>query len=114
MQDSIETGILIVTTTIGSIDAARLLARAIVDAGLAACVQLEPLAASVYHWQGKVCEEPEVRLTIKTVAQRRAGLQAFLAEHHPYALPQFTAWAASCSPEYAQWVRDSLESRGPA
>lgn len=109
MQNCNEHDILTVTTTAGSADAARELARRIVDARLAACVQIDAIAASVYRWEGALCEEPEQRLTIKTLADKRAALEAFIARHHPYALPQFTAWPASCSAAYAQWVRDSLQ-----
>ncbi len=109
MQHCIEADILTVTTTVGSMDHARDLARRIIDARLAACVQLDAVAASVYRWEGALCEEPEVRLTIKTTLESRGLLEDFIAEHHPYALPQFTAWPTSCSAAYVRWVRESLQ-----
>ena len=50
--------------------------------GDAACVQIEEGLTSLYRWQGKDCEEPEVRLTIKTLPGCEAALQElFRAEH---------------------------------
>lgn len=96
--------ILTVTTTVGSLDDARRLGRALVEGQLAACVQLEPIAASIYRWEGKLCEEPEVRLTIKTSPAGAEALQAFFAAHHPYVVPQFVSMACGASEAYGQWV----------
>lgn len=100
--------ILAVTTTVGSPEQARDLARALVQARLAACVQVDESVHSVYHWEGKLCEDAEVRLTIKTLPERLPALQQFLAERHPYQLPQFLSWCQRASPGYAAWVRQAL------
>ena len=110
MEDCNDRDILTVTTTVGSSADAKALARALVEQRLAACVQLEPALTSVYRWEGRICEEPELRLTIKTLPDREPALQAFLAEHHPYDLPQFTAVRMQASAEYAAWVRSELGS----
>ena len=102
------TQILSVTTTVASMEDARRLAREMVEGRLAACVHLEPLAASTYRWQGKVCEEPEVRLTIKTLHSTRGALEAYFAANHPYDVPQFTAATLECSRGYADWVRSEV------
>jgi periplasmic divalent cation tolerance protein len=104
MTQSGEVAILTVTTTVGSMSDARTLARGIVEARLAACVQLDEIAASIYRWEGRVCEDVEARLTIKTVAGRLDALRAYFAEHHPYDVPQFVASAGSASAEYGEWV----------
>ena len=108
MQDCKEHDIWTLTTTVGSLAEAEALARSIVEARLAACVQLEPLALSVYRWDGKTCAEPEVRLTVKTTAGRLDDLRALFAARHPYQSPQFTAWATQASPAYADWVRSEV------
>ncbi|MES2939970.1 MAG: divalent-cation tolerance protein CutA [Pseudomonadota bacterium] len=93
------------STTVGSQADALRLARELVARRLAACVQLEPGLTSVYRWEGKVCEDAEVRLVAKTVAERLEAVQAFFAEHHPYDLPQFLACPMQASEAYAGWVR---------
>lgn len=108
MQDCTELDVLTLTTTVGSVAEARAVARALVDRRLAACVQVEEGLVCVYHWAGRLCEEAEVRLTIKSLPDRQAALLAWMAEHHPYDVPQFTAWTAQASPGYAAWVRAEI------
>lgn len=105
MQDRKEFDILSVTTTIGSLEAAKVLAREILAQKLAACVQLDQGVISLYRWKGEVCEEPEVRLVIKTLPGCEVPLRALLAQHHSYELPQFLAQRTRASEGYAQWVR---------
>jgi periplasmic divalent cation tolerance protein len=108
MQDCKDHDILTVTTTVGSLEDAKRLAREIVERRLAACVQVDAVAASFYRWEGKLCEDPEVRLTIKTLPALRDALQAAFGELHPYDLPQFVAATQSASTAYADWVRSEL------
>ena len=110
MQDCTDRDIVTVTTTVGSLEDAKRLARGIVERRLAACVQLDAIAASVYRWQGRLCEDPEVRLSIKSLAGRRAALQAYFAEAHPYELPQFLCEKHEGSEQYAAWVRGEVET----
>ena len=105
MEDCKETDILIVTTTVGSAADAQRLARELVERRLAACVQVDAGVTSFYRWEGKLCEDAEWRLVIKTQARHEAALQAFFAEHHPYEVPQFVAWPAAASAAYGEWVR---------
>jgi len=108
MQQCIEGDILTVTTTVGSVPAAQALAREILAARLAACVQLEPGLASLYRWNGELCDEPEVRLVIKTMPSCQPALQALFSRHHPYELPQFTAVKMKASQAYFDWVRSEV------
>jgi periplasmic divalent cation tolerance protein len=104
MDDCKDRDILVVTTTVPTLAQAQALGRALVEARLAACVQLEPGLQSFYRWQDRVCDDPEVRLTIKTLPARAGELQAFLARHHPYDVPQFVAQRMEASPAYFAWV----------
>lgn len=106
-RDSLD-DVLSVTTTVATLADAQALARALVEGRLAACVQLEPGVQSFYRWDGKTCDDAEVRLTIKTVPAAAPALQAFLAQRHPYDLPQFLATPLRASAAYAQWVREAV------
>ncbi|MGV3570078.1 MAG: divalent-cation tolerance protein CutA [Ramlibacter sp.] len=106
MEARADLEIVAVTTTVGSVAEAQALARAILERRLAACVQVEPGLQSFYRWEGRTCEDPEVRLSIKTTPAALSALQALFAERHPYQLPQFAATVMQASPAYAQWVRD--------
>jgi periplasmic divalent cation tolerance protein len=100
--------ILTVTTTVGSLADGQRLARLLAERRLAACVQLEGGLTSFYRWQGRLCEDPEVRLVIKTLPECAGALQALFAEHHPYEVPQFLGCTMQASPAYAQWVRSEI------
>lgn len=102
--------VLSVVTTVGSLADARELARLLLERRVAACVQIEPGLVSHYVWQGKPCEEPELRLTIKTLPDQAAALEALFAEHHPYDLPQFLVTEMRASAAYAAWVSESVAS----
>lgn len=102
------TQVLSVVTTVGSEDDARRLAAALLEQRLAACVQVDALQ-SHYRWQGASCDEPEWRLTLKSTPGKLAALQAFLADRHPYELPQVLWHLLDATPAYAAWVRAEVE-----
>lgn len=104
--------ILSVTTTVGSLADAQRLARQLVELRLAACVQLDEGVRSFYRWQGKLCDEAEVRLTIKTLPACEGALRAVFAEHHPYDMAQFLAVVMRGSEAYAQWARHEVTVPG--
>lgn len=101
MQQEIRIG----WTTLGSIASAEALASEIVEAHLAACVQIEALSASVYRWEGKVCQEKEWRLTVKFPLEKAQKLEAFLKKRHPYDCPVWiVVRPESVAPEYLKWA----------
>jgi periplasmic divalent cation tolerance protein len=108
MPQSSDCEVVSVATTVGAMDAARELARQILEARLAACVQLDHGVTSHFRWQGELSEEPEVRLLIKTLPECVPALQALFAGTHPYDLPQFLVTPAQASPAYAAWVRSEV------
>jgi periplasmic divalent cation tolerance protein len=97
----------IVLTTLGADADAAAIARTLVDERLAACVNILPPMTSVYRWQGKVEQDREQQVVIKTGADRVAALQARLRELHPYELPEFLVLDATGSEAYLAWVGES-------
>ena len=108
MKRSNPPSVLSLVTTVASMADARQLARLLLDRRLAACVQIEPGLVSHYTWQGEQHEETELRLTIKTLPDRTAAVQALFAEHHPYEVPQFLAVGMKASAAYAAWVSEAV------
>ena len=108
MEDCKDLDILSVTTTVASRVDAEVLARAILERRLGACVQVEEGLTSCYHWQGRDCEEPELRLTIKTLRACAPALLALFAERHPYEVPQFLGVTMQASPAYFDWVAQQV------
>lgn len=98
----------IVLTTIGADADATSIARTLIDERLAACVNILPPMTSVYRWQGKVEQDREQQMVIKTAPDRVAALEARLRQLHPYELPEFLVLGASGSDAYSAWVGESV------
>lgn len=97
-----------VHTTVSTDEQADRLATGAVEQGLAACVQVEPVR-STYLWKGRLERDNEVRVLFKTTIGRYQALARWLSDHHPYELPAIYATAVrEATPEYAQWVRESV------
>jgi periplasmic divalent cation tolerance protein len=97
----------IVLTTFGADADATAIARTLIDERLAACVNILPPMTSIYRWQGKVEQEREQQMVIKTASDRIVDLQARLQQLHPYELPEFLVVDATGSDAYLAWVGES-------
>lgn len=87
---------------------AERIAQSLVEARLAACVNIIPGLRSVYRWKGKIESDAECLLLIKTQAFRIAAVTEWVRRLHPYELPEIIAVpvVAGHAP-YLDWVRDS-------
>ncbi len=100
-----EEQVLLVMTNVPDQPAAQAMARALVGAKLAACVNILPGVQSVYRWQGDVEEANEVTLLVKTTRARYAQLQQAIVAAHPYDVPEVIACPlAAGHPPYLHWV----------
>lgn len=106
---AVSPGALVVLSTVGKAADAERIARALVERGLAACVNVLPAILSFYRWQGRLEREEELLLLAKTTADRFEELRAVLVSLHPYDLPEVVALpvAAGHRP-YLDWVAGSL------
>lgn len=99
----------IVLTTTASEEQAAALARSIIDAGLAACVHLQPIR-SVYRWKGEVLDDPEWRLVIKTTAERYEALERHINDRHSYETPEILRIdIQGGSAEYLRWIEETVQ-----
>ena len=90
-------------------DAAGNIARTLVEEGLAACVNRLPGVVSNFSWKGRVEEEQETLLLIKSTEARLAALSARIKALHPYELPEVVAVPVSGGlAGYLDWVRSSV------
>lgn len=103
---------LIVVTNCPDHVVAEDIARALVEDGLAACVNILAPCRSIYRWQGAVETASEVPLLIKTTPARYAALEAAIRARHPYEVPEIVALPlARGLPAYLDWV--AQETREP-
>jgi periplasmic divalent cation tolerance protein len=102
-----------VITTLGNLNEARALARALVERGLVACAQVSEIE-SFYVWQDALQEEREFQLVCKTTEDRYPQVETAIRELHSYALPDIHARSlAPVYPPYAEWVKNSLKPNSP-
>ena len=107
MSNTPDSSVSIVLTTLGADADAATIARTLIDERLAACVNILPPMTSVYRWQGKVEQDREQQIVIKTAQDRVRALQARLRQLHPYELPEFLVLDATASDAYFAWVGES-------
>lgn len=99
----------VVLVTCSTLAEARRIARAVVEARLAACVNiLSGGVTSVYRWKGKVESARERLLLIKTSRKRLGKLQAAVEQLHSYDVPEFIAVPiVAGSRAYLGWVEEN-------
>lgn len=99
------TDAIVVLTTVASDDEAVTLVRELLDRRLIACGTLFAGARSLYRWNGRVADEPEVVVMLKTRSARLNSLRAAFAELHPYKVPELLALPVDGGLEkYLEWI----------
>ncbi len=92
-------------TTCGSEEEALKIARALVEARLAACGNVYPGVKSVYEWQGEIRQEAEVGLILKTRRARADAAMAMIEQLHSYDQPGIEIWPVEAANKlFAEWI----------
>ena len=100
----------IVLVTVASQAEGEAIANQLVEAKLAACVNLFPVS-SIYSWQGKVNCDREYQLTIKTDLNLFARLSQKIKTLHSYEVPEIVALPiVAGSDDYLRWLNSNLKS----
>jgi periplasmic divalent cation tolerance protein len=110
LREALMTDYVQVLTTVGSTAEAEQLGRGVVEARLVACVQIVGPIHSLYWWDGKVSDDQEWQLLMKTTTEQLPELERHIKANHSYDTPEIIAspilWG---SQEYLGWV--SAETR---
>lgn len=102
---------LLVITTVPDADAGEALATQLIDAGLAACVNIGAPVTSIYRWDGEIERGREVMLTIKTGSDRYEQVERVIRDGHPYKLPEVIAVPITAgSTDYLAWIDECTKS----
>jgi periplasmic divalent cation tolerance protein len=101
---------ILILSTASSREEAKRIAKCLVEEKLAACVQMVPGLESVYIWQGKLYDEPEFLLLIKSRAYLFSRVAERVLSLHTYDVPEIVALRiAEGSKPYMDWMESSIK-----
>ena len=102
----------VVISTIDSLEAAHEIASRLVSDHLAACVNILPTVSSVYKWKGKIHQDQECMLILKTSTDRVDELVERMISFHPYEVPEILAIPVEKGYRgYMDWVAETTERK---
>nr|WP_218626961.1 divalent cation tolerance protein CutA [Sodalis sp. dw_96] len=85
------------------------MAARLLDEKLAACVSLLPGALSLYRWEGKIEQQQEVQMLIKSHLRHQQALMTLIKAHHPYQTPELLVLPIlGGDADYLSWLNASL------
>ena len=83
------------------------IAKTIVEERLAGCVNILKGVRSIYSWEGKIEDEPEVVMLIKTRQSLYKSLERRIIDLHPYSVPEVICLdIRDGSEDYLKWLGD--------
>ena len=101
------TDAVVVLTTLASADEGTAFVRALLDRRLIACGTILPGGRSLYRWEGKVADESEAIVLLKTRSACVDALEGAFAELHPYKVPELLVLPVAAGLErYLGWISD--------
>ena len=110
--------LIVVVTSVGTEDQALDVAHALIRNRQAACVNIIPNVHSIYRWKGRVCDDTEMLLLIKTVAGRFESVLETIQKVNTYELPEVLAYRVDhASDGFGDWIARMTEGpkkRSPA
>lgn len=96
--------------TAGNKDEARMIGKALISAGLAACVNIIENMSSMYMWDGKIQDDTETILIAKTARERLPDLIEKVKSLHSYECPCIVSLPVSDgNPEFLNWVSNEVQ-----
>lgn len=96
---------ILLMSTAPSEEEAEKLGKGMVEKGLIACVNILPKIRSVYKWKGKMCDEEEVLIIMKSRKERFKEIVEYINHHHSYDVPEIISLSISAgSKEYLAWI----------
>jgi periplasmic divalent cation tolerance protein len=98
---------IVVLVTCASEKEALKIARSLVEERFAACVNLVSPVRSIYRWEGKICDEKEWLLIIKTQKQKFNDLEKKVKSLHSYSVPEIIGLPIiEGASSYLKWIEE--------
>ena len=102
--------ITVVMTSVGTEQQAVEISEELIARRLATCVNIVPCLRSIYRWKGKICEDTEYLLLIKTPMRLFDRVSEAIREFHSYELPEILALPVATAEEhFHQWILQMVE-----
>lgn len=104
---------IILFVTAGSEDEAVKIAKALVESKWAACVNIIGNVRSIYQWEGKIEDESEVLMIIKSRADLFEQIRQKIEALHSYSVPEIISFPITRGAEkYLKWLNESVSEKG--
>ncbi len=104
---------LLVITTVPDSEVGQIIAEKIIEERLAACATLSAPGQSLYWWQGKITQDQEHTLFIKTKKEAYRKLEEKIRQLHPYDIPEIIALPVFAgSKDYLNWIDSETQASG--
>jgi periplasmic divalent cation tolerance protein len=111
MRAVAKSDLMVVVTSVGTEEQALDVAHALVRSRRAACVNIIPNVHSVYRWKGRVCDDGEMLLIIKTRAASFESVRETIHKVNTYELPEVMGYRVDwASPGFASWIEKMTHS----
>ena len=105
------TSAIVVLVTVGSEQEAETIATALLEERLAACVNVASPVRSLYRWEGRIADDREWQLVIKTQARLFEALAARVRALHSYDVPEIIALPVLAgTTDYVDWIQNETKS----
>ncbi len=108
MSEQLNTDEIVIFITAPNENEAAKIARSLVEARLAACVNIIKNIRSIYTWQGNVEDDAETLMIVKTQKSLFDALSAKVKEIHSYEVPEIIALPIiEGAEDYLKWLKES-------
>ena len=97
--------ITLIMTSVGTEQQAVEISEELIERRLATCINIVPCLRSIYRWKGKVCEDTEYLLLIKTPQRFFDKVSEAIREYHSYELPEILGFPITkAEANFHEWV----------
>jgi len=102
--------IILVMTSVGTEQQAVEISEELITRRFATCINIVPCLRSIYRWKGKMCEDTEYLLLIKTPEKLFEQVSSAIREYHSYELPEILAVPVTAAESnFHRWVLEMVE-----
>ena len=103
---------IVVLVTASNVRECKKIARRLVEKNLIACANVLPALRSLYRWKGKVVDEKECLMILKSGREQFPLLRAEIEKLHSYSVPEIIALPIiDGAPNYLNWITESIAAQ---